>query len=856
MPAKSDSSVTPMMQQYLRIKSDYPDTLLFYRMGDFYELFFEDAERASELLGITLTSRRKSSLNPIKMAGVPFHSINQYIRKLIDLSLSVAICEQVGDPTSCKGPVERKVTRVITPGTLTDEDLLNERTDNLLCAVARLENQWILATLDVSSGLFSAREMPTAHAVTSEIDRIKPAEILLSETADYAEQLQLQNVQAVPHWYCNSDRSIALLQKQFQVRNLAAFEGEQHPEAVATAGGLLQYAIDVWGKELPHIQRLKIEQPAEFLLIDAHSWRNLEVETTLLGDSSNSLLNRLDHCSTTMGSRQLRRWLRHPQRDQQEIRRRHQIIEHFLDSTDTGTITATLRKIGDIERIASRIATQTAKPIDLVRLKDALLLIPNLVAQSNGNECAPMAMLCEQLNALPDLTDLLDQAILDEPAATLRDGGVIQVGYDAEFDELARLRDDSGQALIELESREKQRTGIKNLKIHYNRVHGYYIELSRLAVDRVPDDYIRRQTLKASERYVTAELQAFESRILNAKEQAIAREKALYAALIDELQPFVSQVQLTAQAIAQFDALCNFATLSRLHNLTRPELVDNPGICIKNGRHLLVETMLDKPFVPNGVELNQYNRLLLITGPNMGGKSTYMRQTALIVLLSYTGSFVPADAAVIGPIDRIFTRIGASDDLVAGNSTFMVEMTEMATILHSATEKSLVLVDEIGRGTSTYDGLALAWACASSLLDDVQSLTMFSTHYFEITALADEKAAARNAHLDAIEHKGEIVFLYDVKDGAASQSYGIQVAKLAGIPTHVIRKASNRLTQLSNCQATNHPVLVQGAVQSSIFTDPTPVPSPVVERLKQIQPDDLSPREALELLYELKTIDH
>ena len=854
MTVKPDSRVTPMMQQYLRIKADYPDTLLFYRMGDFYELFFEDAEKASELLGITLTSRSKSSPNPIKMAGVPFHSINQYIRKLVNLSLPVAICEQVGDPATSKGPVERKVTRVITPGTLTDEDLLDERSDSLLCAIAELDNRWTLATLDVASGRFTAREMPSFGSVVSEVDRIKPAEILISEVAQF-DRLQNKNLQEVPHWYFNLDRSIALMKKQFQVRNLSAFECEQHPEASATAGALLQYAIDVWGKELPHLHALKIEQSDEFVLIDSHSWRNLEIETTLLGDTANSLLKLFDQCATTMGSRQLRRWFRFPLRDHEIIRLRHRIIEHYLESTDTKLIAATLRKIGDIERIASRIATRTAKPIDLVRLKEALNVIPELVKQSNTAECPEMVTLCSRLNALPEMTDLLERAILNEPAPTLRDGGVIQSGYDAKLDELIRLRDDSGQALIELETRERERTGIKNLKVHYNRVHGYYIEISRLMADQVPEDYIRRQTLKSSERYITPELQAFESRILSAKEQAHSLERELYEQLIDQLQSYVVPVQSTAQALAEIDVLCNFAILSDHLNLNRPELVDQAGIAIDNGRHPLVEAMLDKPFVPNSVELNQHHRLLLVTGPNMGGKSTYMRQTALIVLLSHTGSFVPATSAIIGPVDRIFTRIGASDDLVAGNSTFMVEMTEMATILHSATENSLVLVDEIGRGTSTYDGLALAWACATSLLEDVRALTMFSTHYFEITALANERPGAKNVHLDAVEHKGDIVFMYDVKDGVANQSYGIQVAKLAGIPTSVINDAMKRLAKLADAPSAQDPILIQGTVQTNIFNQNQWSHSAVLERLERIQPDELSPREALQLLYELKDME-
>ncbi len=844
-----------MMRQYLQIKADYPDTLLFYRMGDFYELFHEDAEKAAELLGIALTSRHRSSPQPIKMAGVPFHSISQYIRKLLDHSLSVAICEQIGDPTTSKGPMERKVTRVFTPGTLTDEEFLDERSESLLCAVARHDDRWTLATLDVASGRFVAREMVGMEAIQSEIERIRPAEVLLSEVAEYLDEFQSDQLREVPNWYFDLDRSISLLQKQFQVRNLSAFECEQHPQASATAGALLQYAIDMSCKELTHINSLKIERTDEFVQIDAQSWRNLEVEATLLGDAKNSLINQFDQCSTTMGSRQLRRWFRYPVRSHDEIRRRHRVIEHVLEATDNGAVAAALRKIGDIERIASRIATRTAKPNDLVRLKDALQSIPNLVEMLNPAQSTDMHALCDQLDALPDLSDLLDRAILDEPAALLRAGGIIQEGYDAELDELRSLENDSGQALVALEIRERKRTGIKNLKVHYNKVHGYYIEVSRLVADQIPEDYTRRQTLKASERYITAELQEFENRILNAKERSLVREKELYEELMELLQEPVASIQRTSQALAEIDVLVNFAHLSRVLELNRPELVRKIEISIENGRHVLIESVLQKPFVPNSVTLNQFNRLLLITGPNMGGKSTYMRQTALIVLLTHIGSFVPATAATIGPIDRIFTRIGASDDLVAGNSTFMVEMTEMATILHGATEHSLVLVDEIGRGTSTYDGLALAWACAVSLLNDVRAMTMFSTHYFEITALANEFSGVRNVHLDAVKHKGEIVFMYDVKDGAANQSYGIEVAKLAGIPEKVIGKAKGRLEKLTSNMADYNPVHVQGTSQASIFSDLIAPNSPALGRLKQIQPDSLSPREALQALYELKELD-
>ena len=846
--------LTPMMQQYLSIKADYKDTLLLYRMGDFYEFFYEDAEIASQLLGITLTSRGKST-DRIKMAGVPFHSVNQYIQKLIAQSISVAICEQVGDTTK-KGPVERKVVRVITPGTLTDESLLDARTENLLVATHKTShNLWSLATIEVSSGRFSARDYPELHQVQSEIERINPAEILVEENSSLKNLSHSNGLQEIPGWYFNFDRATELLKKQFGVRDLAAFECNRYPGATAVAGALLQYATDVYGKEMPHIDRLEITNPNDYLQIDHYSWRNLEVESTLTGNTKNSLLALLDRCSTSMGARQLRRWLRFPVRERREVERRHRIIEHLLADRRLDKVRTKLMEVGDLERIVSRIATKSAKPVDLVRLKESLQLVPQLIESVAPEECVETTKLCNSIHALPELKEWLSHAIRVEPAATLRDGGVIQHGYDEELDRFIKLREDSGQAIAEMENRERTRTGIKNLKIQYNRVHGYYIEVSRLVADKLPSGYTRCQTLKHNERYFTSELRDFEVQILSAKDKSIAREKFLYEKLIDDIQSFVALIQVTARAISELDVLCNFSYISEVLNLKRPKLVDEPKVSISQGRHLLIESELNAPFVANDTDLSQSDRLLLITGPNMGGKSTYMRQTALIALLAYTGSFVPAADATIGRIDRIFTRIGASDDLSSGNSTFMVEMTEMATILHNATCESLVIVDEIGRGTSTFDGLALAWACAKSLLTDVKALSLFSTHYYEITALADTLAGAKNVHLDAVQYQGDIVFLYTVKHGATNQSYGIQVARLAGIPSKVISTASNKLSELTDSAYQLPSIDMEGPYQSSIFELIAAPSSPVLEKLKTIQPDNLSPREALEILYELKQLE-
>ncbi len=850
----SPSSTTPMMQQYLRIKSEYPDTLVFYRMGDFYEMFYEDAEKGAELLGITLTSRNKSSDTPICMAGVPHHSVDQYIRKLIDLSVSVAICEQVGDPTQSKGPVERKVVRVITPGTLTDDNFLDPKVENILLAVKKFPECWALATLEVSSGRFSAKQLPASESPHSDVERLHPAEILLDESAEIPQALENNPVAQVPSWHFAFDNARELLKNQFEVANLAAFQCDEHPRETAVAGALLRYALDVYGSNLPHIQSLTIEQQDQFLRIDAHSWRNLEIEQSLTGDSKCSVLGLFDDCSTAMGARQLRRWFRNPVRCRAEVERRHQIVDHLLQQNRFHSTDQTLRKIGDIERIVSRIATSTAKPADLVRIKQSLETIPSLLQTIDAKPDSQAQKLCEQLDSLPEMTDLLTAAIRDEPANSLREGGVIRAGYDSHLDEMNKLRDDSGQSLSEMEIRERERTGIRNLRIQYNRVHGYYIEASRLAAEQIPEEYIRRQTTKNSERYSTAELKEFESQILSAKERAIAKEKLLYDELIDKLQPFVATLQTTAAAVAQIDVLCNFARSAYAFNLEKPELVDEPGIHISQGRHPLVESMLAKPFVPNDTELKAERRLLLITGPNMGGKSTYMRQTAVIVLLAYTGCYVPAKRAIIGPIDRIFTRIGASDDLSSGNSTFMIEMTEMATILHGATKHSLVIVDEVGRGTSTFDGLALAWACAQSLLTDVQALCMFSTHYFEITELAKTLPEAENVHLEAVHHEGKIVFLYEVKQGATSESYGIQVARLAGLPSKVIANASSKLVELTQTSKKTASQVNSRPHQASIFESMPQKQSVVDEQLNHIDPDNLSPREALEFVYRLKLL--
>ncbi len=841
-----------MMQQYWSIKADYPDTLLFYRMGDFYELFYEDAEKASKLLDITLTSRNKSDANQILMAGVPAHSVNHYIAKLVNQSIPVAICDQVGDPKTSKGPVERKVTRVLTPGTLTDDSLLDARSENLLAAVQTRRDARAIAQLELSSGRFSARVLSDSESVESELARIGAAEILVADNDDI--DIGGARIQQVPDWYFSYERAAQILKSQFRVPDVSVFDGDRYPAATSVAGALLQYAKDVYASDFPHIRSLRIEKPEYYLILDHHSWRNLEIESTLGGESKGALLSLFDQCATAMGARQLRRWFRNPVRNRDEIERRHQIIGHFCDSALHQRAKAGLREISDLERIVSRIATKSATPIDLAALRNSLEALPELMSAIVPDNCGALAELCAMIDPLPDTSDLIRRSIRDEPAAGLRDGGVIREGYDAELDELIRLRDGSDAALSQMEAREQERTGIRNLRILYNRVYGYSIEVSRLAADQVPQDYIRRQTLKNKERYATAELREFESRILSARERAVAKERALFDELLEQLLAQVPGIQQTAQALAQIDVLSNFAERASSLILNRPTLTEKPGIFIEDGRHPVVESVPNQQFVPNSARLPHERRLMMITGPNMGGKSTYMRQTALIAYLAHVGSYVPAKEATIGPLDRIFTRIGASDDLASGRSTFMVEMTEMATILHAATDSSLVLVDEIGRGTSTFDGLALAWACAVNLARKVQAYTLFSTHYFELTALADIIPGTRNVHLDAVEYDGDIVFLYEVKEGAARQSYGLQVARLAGVPEDVIRDAMVKLDELTQSADARQSVAKPRPLQLSLFSQPDAADSRVAEKLNKAQPDEMTPREALDFIYELKAL--
>ncbi len=833
---------TPMMQQYLRIKAEYPDTLLFYRMGDFYELFFEDAQKAARLLDITLTARGQSGNKPIPMAGVPYHAAESYIAKLLRQGLSIAICEQIGDPKTSVGPVERQVVRILTPGTVSDAAFLDDNQDNVLAAIHANQNQFGIAILDISSGRFQLLEVQGSEALTSELERLKPTELLMSE--DFSLPLSRAGIRRRAPWEFELDTALRLLTQQMQTHDLAGFDCADMPVALSAAGCLLQYAKETQRTALPHIRTLSVERREDSIILDAATRKNLELTVNLAGGSENTLAYIVDHTATAMGSRLLKRWIHRPLREHEIIHARQVSIKNLLEDRRYLSLHNVLCSVGDLERILARVALKSARPRDLVELRSTLQVLPDL--QKNLKNCAAplLKKLAQTISEFPEIFSLLQKAIIENPPVTIRDGGVIAQGYDAELDELLALSEHAGSFLIELEEREKKRTELSSLKVGYNRVHGFYIEISRVQARQAPADYIRRQTLKNAERFITPELKAFEDKALSSRDKALAREKELYEKLLEKILVDLNPLQESANALAELDVITNFTERADSLKLCCPELTNELGLHIKAGRHPVVESVLEQPFVPNDVHLDNQKRMLIITGPNMGGKSTYMRQIALIVLLAHIGSFVPAEAARIGLIDRIFTRIGAADDLASGRSTFMVEMTETAAILHNATQQSLVLMDEIGRGTSTFDGLSLAFACAEYLAREIKAFTLFATHYFELTSLADELATIKNIHFDATEHNDKIIFLHTVNDGPANQSYGIQVAQLAGVPRAVIQLAKQKLRELEqHAHVQPQQVELFQAVEKE---------HPAILQLREIDPNQLAPREALELIYKLK----
>lgn len=847
---KDFSSHTPMMQQYLRLKSQHPEILLFYRMGDFYELFYDDAKRASQLLDISLTKRGASAGEPIPMAGVPHHAVENYLAKLVNLGESVAICEQIGDPATTKGPVERKVVRIVTPGTISDEALLQERQDNLLAALWQDSKGFGYATLDISSGRFRLSEPQDRETMAAELQRTNPAELLYAE--DFAEMSLIEGRRGLrrrPLWEFEIDTARQQLNMQFGTRDLTGFGVENAPRGLCAAGCLLQYVKDTQRTTLPHIRSITMERQQDGIIMDAATRRNLEITLNLSGGVENTLASVLDGTVTPMGSRMLKRWLHMPVRNQDTLRARQHTIAALMDQTSE--LQPVLRQVGDLERILARLALRTARPRDLARMRHAFQQLPALNEQLAEINSDYVQTLRKNMGDFSELCALLERAIIDAPPVLIRDGGVIAPGYNEELDEWRALADGATDYLDRLEIREREKLGLDTLKVGFNAVHGYYIQVSRGQSHLVPMNYVRRQTLKNAERYIIPELKEYEDKVLTSKGKALSLEKQLYDQLFDMLLPHLEALQLSASTLAELDVLVNLAERAFTLNYCCPTLSDKPGINIVEGRHPVVERVLNEPFIANPLSLNAQRRMLIITGPNMGGKSTYMRQTALIVLMAYIGSFVPATSAEIGPIDRIFTRVGAADDLASGRSTFMVEMTETANILHNATEHSLVLMDEIGRGTSTYDGLSLAWACAESLANRIKAFTLFATHYFELTTLPEKMEGVANVHLDAIEHGDTIAFMHTVQEGAASKSYGLAVAALAGVPKEVIKRARQKLRELENLSGNASATQIDGTQMSLLNSEET---SPAIEALEALDPDSLSPRQALEWIYRLKNL--
>ncbi|MCX8049231.1 MAG: DNA mismatch repair protein MutS [Methylohalobius sp.] len=837
------------MQQYLRLKAEHKDTLLLFRMGDFYELFFDDAIKAARLLDLTLTSRGESGGMRVPMAGIPYHALENYLARLLKAGEAVAICEQIGDAKG-KGPMEREVVRVITPGTATDEALLEERRDNLLLALTPYHRRFGLAYLELSCARFALLEAADEAELAAELERLDPAEILLPEGWDPPACVgQRVGLTYRPPWHFDLQSACRSLKEQFQVQDLAGFGCAHLEAAVAAAGSLLQYVRETQKRALPHLTALRVESRADILSLDAATRRNLELDRHPSGRTEFTLLGVLDTTVTAAGGRLLKRWLGCPLRDRTEITARLDAVEELIETQRFEGLRERLKATSDIGRAATRIALKTARPRDLVLIRQSLTVLPDLRLLLEGACSAKLKHIRSTLADLPEVLTLLERAIVADPPPLLRDGGVLAPGFHRELDELRALSRHSDEYLLEIERRERERTGIAALRLRYNKVHGYYLEIPRSQSDQVPADYIRRQTVKHAERFLTPELKHFEERVLAAREKAIALEKALYEALLEELTPKVPDIQARADAIAELDVLASLAERAVKGNWRRPKLSDKIGLRLTGGRHPVVERQVAH-FVANDLELTPNRRLLIVTGPNMGGKSTYMRQTALIAIMAHLGSFVPAEEAVIGPIDRIFTRIGASDDLASGRSTFMVEMTEIAAILHNATDQSLVLVDEIGRGPGTFDGLSLAWAVAEYLATKNRALTLFATHYFELTALADTLPGVSNIHLEAAEFGDEIVFLHAVRDGPASQSYGLKVAALAGVPREVIDRARKKLEEMESGSGSPHPPF---APQLDLFASQQKN-SQLEFKLKAVDPDELTPRQALMLLYDLKAL--
>jgi DNA mismatch repair protein MutS len=846
------SKHTPVMRQYWMIKEQYPHMLLFYRMGDFYELFYEDAKKASQLLNIALTKRGQSSGDDIPMAGIPFHAAEAYFARLIKSGESLAICEQIGDPALSKGPVERQVSRILTPGTVTDEALLEDRKDNILAALYAHDKKYGVATLEMTNGQFKIFECDHQETLLNELDRIDPKELLIPENFNSSFLNYKIGIRSRPLWDFELNHSIQLIKEQLKIQELVGLGCLELPVALSAAGALLVYAKETQRTTLPHIRSLRVEHREDHLILDAVTRRNLELTENLQGKFENTLASVLDQTATSMGSRLLKRWVNNPLRQHQILKDRQQCIQNIIQTHHNEKLASLLRHIGDMERIIGRLALKSARPRDLTQLRDIFEVLPLIQESLKALFATHIKKLASEINEFPHLYQLLKRALVETPPILIREGGVIAAGYDEELDELRNLSEHANQYLIDLENQEKTRTGLSTLRVGFNSVHGYYIELSKTQAASAPTNYIRRQTLKNTERYITTELKSFEDKILSARAKALEREKFLYDALLNEFLNYLEPLQNCGNAIAELDVLNNLAERADTLHLVVPQFSSIEGIEIIGGRHLVVEKVLKDPFIPNDILLNQQRRLLMITGPNMGGKSTYMRQTALIVILAYIGSFVPAKKATIGPIDRVFTRIGASDDLASGRSTFMVEMIETATILNNASSQSLVLMDEMGRGTSTFDGLSLAWASAAHLARDIKALTLFATHYFELTQLPEQIPQIINVHLEALEYENKIIFLHSVREGAINQSYGIQVAQLAGVPLPIIQAAKNKLQSLENHSHLASEKVGPPPDKTSIEQKPFSTIHPMLDKLKNLTLDSFTPKSALDFLYDLK----
>ncbi|MBT5134825.1 MAG: DNA mismatch repair protein MutS [Halieaceae bacterium] len=839
-----------MMRQFLAIKSAHPSELLFYRMGDFYELFYDDAEIAAPVLDITLTSRGQSAGAPIPMAGVPFHAAEGYLARLVRAGFSVAIAEQIGDPAESKGPVERKVVRIVTPGTLTDESLLDASGDSLIVALYRFQLRCGIAWMDVSSGRFLVTEVENDEALGAELQRLSPAELLVPEDASLPPLGDHVAIRRLPQWQFDEESARQALNRQFQTRDLSGFGCDELSLAVSAAGCLLDYVKDTQRNELPHLVSISHERQSDTVILDAATRRNLEIDRNIHGGEDNTLFAVYNSTITAMGTRHLRRWLHRPVCLREELDARLNSVERLRQDYSYEPTRRQLKPIADLERILSRVALRSARPRDLTRLRDSLWALPELVS-TLPQDTPRLTTLAADIGNYPDLCSLLSAALIEAPPVVIRDGGVLASGYDEELDELRGISENAGEYLVDIERREREATGLSTLKVGYNRVHGYYIEISRQQSDRAPDAYQRRQTLKNVERFITPELKLFEDKALSSRSRALAREKHLYEELVERVAQDLVLLQGTARAICDLDVLACFAERADALSLSRPAFSDTAQLDIVSGRHPVVEQVSDRPFIANNTLLNESRRMLLITGPNMGGKSTYMRQNALIVLLAHCGAFVPAASATLSMVDRIFTRIGSSDDLASGLSTFMVEMTETANILHNATDRSVVLMDEVGRGTSTFDGLSIAWAAAVALSERVRALTFFATHYFELTALPESHASMANVHLDATEHDDHVVFMHHIQEGPANRSFGLEVAKLAGVPHGVLLHARQKLTELESQQGTAK--VIPERKQVDLFTVEAPA-SPALDVLKGIDPDQMTPKDALDALYTLKTL--